>query len=95
MLLHEQVELITGANTASLVYAAECVPLTAAETYELGRNINSVTYRVILGPDTVPIPASAELMWRGQRYGAIGPAMQYTRRGQIHHYELFIARVGG
>jgi hypothetical protein len=95
MMLHEQVDIITGANSAPLVYSAECVPLTAAETYELGRNVNAVTYRVILGPETMPLPAGAELMWRGQRYSAIGPAMQYTRRGAIHHYELLIARVGG
>ena len=95
MIFYEQVSYITG-GTNTLEYAAEVIPLTAAETYELGRNINSVNYRVVLGPDVRhKITASAELWWRGDRYSAIGPAMAYTRRGSVHHYELFISKIGG
>jgi hypothetical protein len=94
VILHELVTFLTG-GTNKLPYAAEVIPLTAAETYELGRNINSVTYRVILGPNVHQITSSAELLWRGDRYSAIGPAMTYTRNGSVHHVELFVSRIGG
>lgn len=92
--LHERVTFdLAGGVTRN--YRAAVTPITAAETYELGRNLSSVTYRLILPAFVHEITSTAELIWRGKRYSALGPAMCFTLGGRVHHWEVFIGRKTG
>lgn len=69
-------------------------PLSSTEAAERGRDPSSVSYRAIIAwPDV--LPASTDVEWRGQRYRMVGPSMQHTKNGVLHHQEIIITRATG
>lgn len=94
-MFHETIEIIYGAGYANKIVSGSVVPISADETYALGRNVNTVTYRLVLPPTVGDLSATIEFLWRTHRMAAVGPSMCHTINGRIHHYEIFAAKVGG
>jgi hypothetical protein len=103
MLLREPAVLRTGGGTDSDgnpiptiddPIRAEFAPLTAEESFAAGRSPSSVSYRMIFVWPTV-LSAATAVMWRGKLYQFVGPSMQFTVRGQLHHQEAVITRAAG
>jgi hypothetical protein len=103
MLLRERVILRTGGGRddsgeprpyVDVPTRAEFAPVSAEEALALGRNASSVSYRMTFRyPDV--LPAAAAVTWRGKQYNLVGPSMQYTVRGRLHHQEAVITRSTG
>lgn len=103
MILRESVTLKLGGgmdgNGDPLPYVnhpirAEFAPLTAEEAYSLDRTPSSVSYRIIFRwPDVVG--SGTAVVWRGKQYEFVGPSMQHTANGRLHHQEAIISRATG
>jgi Phage head-tail joining protein len=103
MLLREPAVLRTGGGTDSDgnpiatvddAIRAEFASLTAEESFAAGRSPSSVSYRMIFVWPTM-LSAATAVMWRGKLYQFVGPSMQFTVQGQLHHQEAVITRAAG
>lgn len=103
MILREPATLRTGggmdSNGDPLPYVdhpvrAEFAPLTAEEAYAAGRNPSSVSYRMIFRYPTV-LPSTTAVVWRGEQYQFVGPSMQHTATGRLHHQEAIVTSATG
>jgi hypothetical protein len=73
---------------------AEFAPLTAEESFSAGRNPSSVSYRMTFLWPTV-LPTSTTVTWRTKVYNFVGPSMQHTIQGRLHHQEAIVTRATG
>lgn len=103
MLLREPAVLKTGGGfdgngdpipTVDNPIRAEFAPLTAEESHDVGRDPSAVSYRMTFRwPDV--LGASTKVQWRGTEYEFVGPSMQYTAVGRLHHQEAIITSATG
>lgn len=73
---------------------AELTPLTPEESFSAGRSPSSVSYRMVfVHPDV--LKAATKVDWRGKTYDLVGPSMQCTANGELHHQECVVSRTTG
>jgi hypothetical protein len=103
VLLREPATLHTGGGfdsdgnplpTTDTAIRAEFAPLTAEESFSAGRSPSSVTYRMIFTYPTV-LPTATTVTWRAKEYDFVGPSMQHTIQGRLHHQEAIVTRATG
>ena len=94
MILREHVVIVFNEFDTFNTYA-ELIPLRTDETFELNLSTSKAHYRIVLpplDPSRTPSPNDT-ISWRGREYRLVGPALDFTVNGSIHHLEGFVESV--